>query len=171
MGRTSDPERAIRQAKVLQLFVAGRSYRAIADELHIDKDTVTADIRSLTTKLDTWAANQRKQATAFVTATYQRVIDEAWAGYDAECEREQAYLAGDYDREHQVPDPDGGVHQERKPPPFKSLRVAWLNTIRETTTAYAKIVGVDAPQRVEVSGKDGGALIVRQYVGIDPDEV
>lgn len=164
MGRTSDPEREIRRAQVYRLFVAGQSYRAIAAALGIDKDTVTEDVRALTGRLETWATGQKKRALAYVVATYQRVIDEAWAAYDDECERERRWIEGDFDREHQVPDPDGGVHKELKPPPFKSLKVAWLNTIRETCVAFSKVAGVEAPQKLEVSGTDGAPLIVNIYL-------
>lgn len=161
MGKSSDPAREVRRANVFRLFVAGKSYRAIAAELAIDKDTVTDDVRALTGRLDTWATQQKTRALSYVVATYQRIIDEAWAAYDDECERERRWIEGDFDREHQVPDPDGGVHKELKPPPFKSLKVAWLNTIRETCAAYSKLAGVDAPQKVEVTGKDGGEMVIR----------
>jgi len=164
MGRTSDPEREVRRAQVYRLFVAGQSYRAIAADLGIDKDTVTEDVRALTSRLETWATGQKKRALAYVVATYQRVIDEAWAAYDDECEREKDWLDGKYDREHQVPDPDGGVHKELKAPPFKSLKVAWLNTIRETCAAYSKLAGVDAPQKLALTDTDGHALKVSIYL-------
>ncbi len=167
MGRSSDPEREIRRANVYRLFVAGQSYRAIAVELGIDKDTVTEDVRALTTRLDTWAMGQKKRALAYVVATYQRVIDEAWAAYDDECERERHWLDGKYDRAHQVPDPDGGVHKELKPPPFKSLKVAWLNTIRETCVAFSKVAGVEAPQKVALTDTDGKNAPVVFTIKID----
>ena len=164
MGRTNTSERDIRRANVFRLFVAGKSYRAIADELAIDKDTVTDDVRALTGRLDTWATQQKKRALATVVATYQRVIDEAWAGYDEECTREKDWLGGVYDREHDAPDADGGMHKEKKAPPFKVIKVAWLNTIRDTATAFAKVAGVAAPEKLEVTGKDGDALKVNIYL-------
>lgn len=160
MGRSSDPEREIRRARVYRLFTEGRSYREIAAALDIDKDTVTSDVRALTSRLDTWASDHKKRAFAFVTSTYQRVIDEAWNAYDDECERERKWLDGAYDREHDAPDVDGGTHKEAKPPPFKVIKVSWLNTIQSAATAYAKLTGVEAAQKLEMTGKDGGAWTV-----------
>lgn len=160
MGRSSDPERDVRRAKVYGLFTEGKSYREIAAALAIDKDTVTSDVRALTSRLDSWAGDHKRRAFAFVTATYQRVIDEAWKAFDEECERERKWLEGDYDRAHDAPDFDGGTHKEAKPPPFKVIKASWLNTIQNSATAYAKLTGIEAAQKLEMTGKDGGAWTV-----------
>ncbi len=161
MPQVSDPSRKVRQANVLRLFKDGMSYREIAAALEIDKDTVTADMKAMTTQADAWATDQRKRARAGALATYQRIIDEAWDGYNDECERERKWLDGDYDREHDAPDLDGGMHKEKKPPPFKVIKVSWLNTIRDAESALTKLHGVDAAQKIEVTGKDGVDLFGR----------
>ncbi len=167
MGRSSDPERDVRRARVFALFVGGKSYREIGKELGIDKDTVTSDVRALTSRLDTWASDHKKRALAFLEATYQRIIDEAWKAYDDECERERKWLAGDFDRAHDAPDPDGGMHTEKKPPPWKSLKVAWLNTIRETGVAYGKLCGVEAARKVALTDTDGKNAPLTFTISID----
>ncbi len=155
MGCSSDPAREIRRANVFRLFIAGKSYREIAKELEIDKDTVTQDVKALTKRLDTWAEDQKKRARAAAIATYERIIEEAWQGYNDECDRERRWLEGDYDREHDAPDMDGGTHKEKKPPPFRVIKVSWMNTIRDTEATLTKLQGVDAPQKVALTDTDG----------------
>ncbi len=167
MGRTSDPERAIRRARVFALLIDGRSYREIARALGIDKDTVTADAKTLAGRLETWASDRKKRALAEAVATYERIKDEAWDGYIDECERERRWLDGDYDREHDAPDMDGGMHKEKKPPPFKVIKVSWLNTLNNAQSALSKLHGVEAPQKVALTDTDGKSTPIVFTISID----
>ena len=89
-----------------------------------------------------WARHELTGTLAYVVANYKLIIHEAWEGYQEECRRERDWLAGKYDRKVQVADPVDGARIETKAPPFRVLKVAWLNSMRETLVQLTKLAGL-----------------------------
>jgi len=139
MPRLSDKQMARRRAKVYQGIVAGKSLGQIRAELGVSDDTVARDLAAVGDDLLAWARQELTGTLAYVVANYKLIITEAWEKYHEECRREREWLEGKFDRTVQVADPVDGARVERKAPPFRVLKVAWLNSMRETLAQLAKL--------------------------------
>src|SRR5277367_7120470 len=116
MRKIADDTRSLtaRQARIYQLLCAGETRENIMRREDISADTFTRDFQALTDNLVAWAAEQVSEALSFALATYKHVITEAWMAYHDAQEKLDKFLAGDYDRAIQVPDPVDGARTEKK---------------------------------------------------------
>jgi hypothetical protein len=89
----------IRQSKTFDLVVAGHSYTEICAELGVSEDTVARDMQAIGDQVQEVARKRLGEVVAVALATYQRVIDHAWAEYERDREREQRWYAGEMDYE------------------------------------------------------------------------
>jgi hypothetical protein len=89
----------IRQSKVFDLVVAGRSYAQICNELGISEDTVARDMAAIGEQVQEVSRKRLGEIVAVALATYQKVIDHAWQEYERDGEREQRWYAGELDYE------------------------------------------------------------------------
>lgn len=161
----------VRQALVADGLRDGKSIGDLADALGVHRNTIGRDVRDIAGSVEAWADGSTRDAKMAAIATYQWAIDEAKNAYDESWRTLRKWLAGAYDRTEVRPDPDGGMREVRKPPVLKLEMAAYLDKAISANAKLAKMAGVEGAEKHEVSGKDGGSLIIRQYVGIDPDEV
>jgi hypothetical protein len=91
----------IRQNKVFELVVDGRSYAEICKRLAISEDTVARDMAAIAEQITQLATERTGEIVAVALATYQAVIDEAWRAYHAAERRELDWYAGRLDYTHE----------------------------------------------------------------------
>lgn len=159
MARASTGQVEQRRARVFAAIVAGKTLRDIMAVEGVSDTTLTADVRAITEALHEHAQGEIRTAMAAAIATYQRVIDEAWRGYDEAWQIMRAWLAGDYDRTAEVPDPDGGTHTERKPPMLKLEMATYLDKVISATQKLTKMAGVEGADQLHIGGADGGPIV------------
>jgi len=92
----------IRQNKVFELVVAGRTYTQICQQLHISEDTIARDMAAIGEEVQRLVRERAGEIVAVALATYQKVIDEAWREYYAAAQREKDWYAGHLDFEHET---------------------------------------------------------------------
>lgn len=89
----------IRQSKTFDMVVAGRSYAEICAQLDVSEDTVARDMQAIGDQVQEVARKRLGEVVAVALATYQKVIDHAWAEYERDQEREQRWYEGGFDYE------------------------------------------------------------------------
>ncbi len=160
----------IRQNKVFELVVAGRTHAEICRQLQISEDTVARDMEAIGEQVLTVARTRTGEIVAVAIASYQAVIDNAWREYRAAAQRERDWYAGRLDYVHEsvvtktlaagvevIPDEDAPsviADSESEPLEVKrtrrpvrpaligSNRREWLSLIVETTREYTELLGV-----------------------------
>lgn len=95
------PTVLIRQSKVFDLVVAGKSYAQICEQLHISEDTVARDMAAIGEEVQSLARTRAGEVLAVALANYQAVIDNAWREYHQAARRERDWYAGKLDYEHE----------------------------------------------------------------------
>jgi len=91
----------IRQTRVFDLVVQGRTHQQICAQLQISEDTVARDMQAIGEQVQELARGRAGEVLAVALATYQSVIDNAWREYRTAVERERAWYAGKLDYEHE----------------------------------------------------------------------
>jgi hypothetical protein len=180
----------IRQNKVFELVVAGRSYAEICKQLNISEDTVARDMAAIGEQVLTLARERTGEVIAMAMATYQSVIDAAWREYHAAARRERDWYASRLDYEYEsvatktlatgvevTPDEEvGAVIAESESAPLEVKRTvrrvrpalhnndrrAWLTLIVDTTREYTELMGIKK-LAVELSGPGGGAVPLQLF--------
>jgi len=87
----------IRQSKVFDLVVAGKSYPQICTELGISEDTVARDMAAIGEQVREFSRDRLGEVLAVALASYQRVIEQAWREYERDGERERTWYEGELD--------------------------------------------------------------------------
>lgn len=184
----------IRQNKVFDLVVAGRTHAEICKRLDISEDTVARDMAAIAEQVTQLAHERTGEIVAVALATYQTVIDEAWRAYHAAERRERDWYAGrlDYTHESVVTktlavegkgdagddhDDDGtAFHSESAPLEVRrtqrSVRPAlvgndrrtWLTLIVDTTAEFTELLGV---KKLIVAHQGDGKPVEHVHMSLD----
>jgi hypothetical protein len=114
----------IRQNKVFELVVAGRTHAEICRQLDISEDTVARDMQAVGEQVLAVARERTGEVLAVALATYQQVIEDARREYRQAVQRERDWYAGRLDYEHEsvstktlaleADETDGGTKRPRK---------------------------------------------------------
>lgn len=168
----------IRQNQVFDLVIAGKSYAEIGAQLQISEDTIARDMAAIGAQVQELARARLGELMAVALASYQRIIDEAWAQYDRDTRRLQDWYAGrlDYDHESTVTktlaiadgdedEDDDEVAEESAPleikrtrrrvrPALQAERATWLRIVMEATREFCELFGIKK-LIVEHSGPNG----------------
>lgn len=160
MPRAKVSQVAERRALVFDKLVAGVSMAQIARDLDINVDTVYRDVKALSSQLEKHAREQLQATLATAVSNYQRVVDEAWAGFKDSQTKLDAWLAGDYDRVEETAGRDGETYVSRKAPTLRLQMAEYLDKILTATQRLTKMAGVEGTDKLELSGRDGGPIMV-----------
>lgn len=182
----------IRQNKVFELVVAGRSYTEICRQLDISEDTAARDMQAIGEQVLTVARERTGEVLAVATATYQEIIDLARREYHAAARREKDWYAGRLDYEHEsvstktlaagvevVPDEAAGaaiIDSESAPLEVKRTRRwvrpalvnhdrrAWLTLMTDATREYTELMGV---KKLVVEHQGDGNPVEHVHMSLD----
>jgi hypothetical protein len=177
----------IRRSQVFEAVVAGKTYDQICLELDVSEDTIARDMAAIGDEVRTLVKERNGEILAVALANLQKVIDCAWAEYDADVKYAEAWHKGelDYIHENVVTKTLAQEGQDGEPPivaesqalevkrtqrtvrpPYTSNRAQWLRTIVDTTGQITELVGIKK-LLIEHTGKDGKPLLEAFGAAVD----
>ena len=133
------------------LYLQGWLQADIADEIGIDQSTVSRDLKALQGEWLASALMDFNEAKAQELAKIDRLEREYWRGWERSCE--------DAEQTTQEGTPDS-VDKVKKTKKGQAGDPRFLQGVQWCIERRCKILGVDAPERHEVTGKDGGPIEV-----------
>jgi hypothetical protein len=155
----------IRQSKVFDLVVAGKSYADICAQLDVSEDTVARDMAAIGAEVAALCRDRLSEILAVALAHLEAARDAAWSEYRADLERERAWFAGELDygtSETTDKKSDRGFEVSTKSgktrPGWRSSRGKWLDLVVSTTREICELVGL---KRLLGADEDEGELVVR----------
>lgn len=172
---------AIRQNRVFELVVEGKTYEQICSILGISDDTVARDLKAVGDQVQEFAKTRLGEVVGVALANLQAVLDEAWKNYRESARRLKDWEEGRLDKTftdtsiktlaEQRRGADGlELGQESEPvevkrttrtvrPAIRDDRADWLRIVVDTTAQICKLFGIEK-QLIEVSGPGGAAIPV-----------
>ena len=150
--------------RIAEMYLHGVLQADIADELHIDQSTVSRDLKALQ---DEWRASSLVDINEAKSRELAR-IDELertyWDGWqrskeDAEIQRTRATDTQRGGKRYEA----GTEKRGQVGDPRFLAGVGWCIERR------CKLIGIDAPTKQEITGSDGGPVVIA-IGGIDPDK-
>ncbi len=87
----------VRQSRVFDLVVQGKSYDEIEKRLKISEDTIARDMQAIAEQVQQLIRERNSEVLAFALAQYGEVVQNAWKEYHAEVKREADWYAGKLD--------------------------------------------------------------------------
>lgn len=134
------PETAARDARIAELFTQGLNRQQIADELGIDPSTVTRARRRALREIVQGPAEKLLQLHVERLETlYEAAIDVL----------EADHVLVSHGKVITMPDPDTG---DEKPLKDNGPKLAAIREARATMESFRKLMGLDQPTQVSVSG-------------------
>ena len=133
------------------LYLQGWLQSEIAEELGLSKATVCRDLQVLQREWLQSALVDFNEAKAQELAKVDRLEREYWAAWERSCEdAERERIEGNKD----TPTKRVLTREEQSGDPRFLAGVQWCIERR------CKIIGIDAPQRTEITGAEGGPIVV-----------
>jgi len=137
--------------RIAEMYLHGRLQVDIADELHVDQSTVSRDLKALQ---DEWRASSLvdiNEAKARELARIDELERTYWDGWqrskeDAEIKRTHVLDGPEKGRRYQAWTESRNEYGD----PRFLTGVGWCIERR------CKLIGIDAPQKQEITGPDGG---------------
>lgn len=175
----------IRQTKVFELVIAGKTYDQIQKELGCSEDTIARDMQAIGEQVQAIAKERLGEAVAVALANYQAIIDEAWRNYRADNRRITDWYDGRLNYEVTIiakkslgvagganlddPDDSDEGAQESAPvevkrtrrtvrPPLINERVAWMQLAMQATREFTELLGIKK-LIIELGGPKGGPIV------------
>ena len=147
-------EAEARRAEVVKLHLRGHTQEQIATELGIDQGTVSRHIKRAR---EIWRENTIRDVQEAIDqelARTDQLAVAAWRAFDRSCEDEvqieqDEVVSGDYVQ------PQGKRKTKRK---GQAGGNEYLATVYKCIQKRCELLGLDAPKRQEITGKDGDAF-------------
>jgi len=163
--RRSNGQLARDRRRIADLYLQGWLQADIAGEIGISPATVSRDIKALQKDWLASALIDFDKAKAGELAKVDRLEREYWQAWarsceDAETVTEKARASKGSERPDSVEKTKQAKGQAGDP--------RFLSGIQWCIEQRCKILGVEAPKKTELTGKDGGAFIIN-LIGVDPD--
>ena len=162
MGRQRDAAQIARDRRLASdLYLQGKLQAEIAEALGVDQSTVSRDLAALHRKWLDSALVDFSEAKAQELAKIDRLEREYWRAWERSCE----------DAETMTQKARAGRAKEAtKVTKGQAGDPRFLAGVQWCIERRCKILGIDAPQRTELTGKDGEPLI-KVIGGLNLDEV
>lgn len=151
-------EQEKRREGVANLYLQGKSQRFIAEKLQTSLGTVNRDLTTLRNRWKQNAAADMDEAIARELAKLDRLEEQAWESF---VESKKTVEKGQGKRKT-PPAKRGQKAKESENSFVKQIETAgdprFLNIVENCIERRCKILGIDAPGKFEVTGKDGGPM-------------
>jgi len=161
MARVTKTQQAVRRKLVAEGIAASKSIGDLADELGVDRGTVSDDLKNIGSSVDAWAEGGCQAAMVAAISNYEWAMDAARTAFTQDRERLRKWIKGDYDRLEIIPDADGGMREVKKPPLLRLETGAYLSQFISANQKLTKMVGIEGADKHELTGKDGADLFGR----------
>lgn len=154
-GRQRDGAQIARdRRRIADLYLQGWIQADIADELHLSQPTVSRDLAALHKQWIASALVDFDAAKGSELAKIDRLEREYWRAWERSCEDAETVTQKGVEAAGQQRKEATKVVKGQSGDPRFLAGVQWCIDRR------CKILGVDAPTRQEITGKDGGAVEV-----------
>lgn len=158
-------------ARMAEMLAKGVTERDLAAEFQLSPSTVHRDVATIEERWRSHALQQADLHKGRILAGHDQVIKEAWSEFDRSKGDAEKMVEVTEMLKDQPAKPDGDVLAAESPYPLvlevtrRTLTVEgqtgdprYLTVIENALEAKAKLLGVNAPERHQVTGKDGGPV-------------
>lgn len=150
-----------RRQEVSERYLRGMYMAQIADELGVDTATVSRDLSELRKEWLERSINHVDQKKAIELAKLDRLEVTFWEAWERSKENAETHIERSTPNGHIVEDKSVG----------QSGNPAFLEGVLKCITKRCEIIGIDAPKKVEATGKDGEPLTVKIVKDVIMDEL
>jgi len=161
MGRQRDTAQIARDRKKIgELYLKGTLQADIAAKLSIDQSTVSRDIKALFAEWRKSALVDINEAKARELAKIDALELTYWAAWERSCEDAETTVKKTKGSVKRYQDDDGQFIVERPAEVDQTSKgqtgdSRFLQGVQWCIDKRCKILGIDAPQRLEHTGRDG----------------
>lgn len=139
------------------LYLQGWLQTDIAEEVGVSDATVSRDLKALQSEWLASALVDFNEAKSQELAKIDRLEREYWQAWERSCENAETVTKEGG---------PSGVDKVKQTSKGQAGDPRFLAGVQWCIERRCKILGVDAPNRHELTGKDGGPI---RLIGIDPD--
>lgn len=151
-----------RRRRILESLCADKEPVAIIASESISRSTFWRDMEAIGEDYAAWAARRKGVALQLAIANYQYVVKTAKKDHDFELKNEEKWLNGAFATDVQVADAVDGARVESKTlQQYRTNKHAYLTAIINATKELGKLAGIEAAAKLELTGKNGGAIAVK----------
>lgn len=152
----------MRQTKVFELVVAGRSYPEICAALNVSEDTIARDMKAVAEQVQGLTHKRHGEILAVALAQIAETRAAAQREYTEDRRRERAWKAGKFDyQQHKRRAGEGGAEQFDEytniRPPYRVDRAKYLDIMRRCVLDLVELTGV---KRVFATPTPDGSLTI-----------
>lgn len=151
-------EQEKRREGVANLYLQGKSQRFIAEKLQTSLGTVNRDLTTLRNQWKKNAAADMDEAIGRELAKLDKLEEQAWESYFLSLKTTQTHNG-------QNSRPGQKKGERAKKSTSQNITITetagdprFLNIVENCIERRCKILGIDAPGKVEVTGKNGGPM-------------
>ena len=157
--------------QIAKWSLRGWSLRKIARELNLSKSQIDYDIKEIQRQWHKDTAIALDEHKEKVLAELIEVKNEAWAAWERSQNNFESKTATLQSKTKKKIDPNTGMEtEETKPVPINQVihtenrfgDPRFLDQVNKCIERRCKLLGLDAPQKQEHTGKDGGPIIIDQ---------
>jgi hypothetical protein len=159
MARWSQQDKfriAERRKTVASLYLQGKFQAEIAKEVHVDRGTISRDLKAIEAEWAKSGVMDLNVAKARELAKNDEVERQAWGGWERSCKDAETMEVT-------------GTSQAGKSKPEKVKKITrgqvgdprFLGIIQECGKRRCEILGLDAPKKLEHGGTDGGPIPIQ----------
>jgi len=166
--------------QIARWSLRGWSLRKIARELNLSKSQIEYDIKAIKNQWHKDTAIAIDEHKEKVLAELAEVRNEAWLAWERSQNDFKTQTATLQSKTKKKIDPvTGEEKEETKPVPINQVihtenrfgDPRFLDQVNKCIERRCKLLGLDAPQKQEHTGKDGGPIVVDQFKGWTTEEV
>lgn len=163
--RRSAAQLARDRRRIAGLYLEGKLQADIAEVVGISQSTVSNDLRAIQREWLESSLVDFNEAKAREIAKIDKLEREYWAAWrrsceDAEIETSKSAVAGDKKRAEATKTTKGQSGDPR-----------FLSGVQWCIERRCKLLGIDAPQRHELTGADGGPVVLSYTGNVSPNEL
>lgn len=151
-------EQEMRREKVASLYLQGKSQRFIAEQLQTSLGTVNRDLTTLRNHWKQNAAADMDEAIGRELAKLDKLEEQAWESYFLSLKTTQTHNG-----QNSRPGQKKGERAKKSTSQNVTITETagdprFLNIVENCIERRCRILGIDAPGKVEVTGKNGGPM-------------
>ena len=162
--RRSSSELARDRRRISDLYLRGWIQADIAEKLGVSQATISGDIKALHRDWLKSSLIDFDKAKARELAKIDDLERINYAAWERSCEDAESTT------KKMIGDPTTGRKEMSKTAKGQAGDPRFLQGIQWCIDRRCKILGVDAPQRKEITGKDGGPIETKNVDGVTDDE-
>jgi len=174
--RRSAAQLARDRRRIAGLYLEGQLQADIAEAVGVSQSTVSNDLKAIQQEWLQSSLMDFNEARAQEIAKIDRLEREYWAAWQRSCEDAETSTQKVKGKLQKYQDDSGKFVAEQPAEATKTSREQagdprFLSGVQWCIERRCKLLGIDAPQRHELTGADGGPVILNYVGNISPDDL